>query len=145
MRSYPPNSPQAAARIVALALLADGHVCHSELELLQRLDGHAQLGLSPAEMHAVVHELCEDMLSACPMAWGGSCQVDARTLDALLAEVTDPMLRARVLNLCVSLVESDDHVSDGESLLLVSAIEQWGLQRQVLNGGRGQPRRLQPA
>ena len=31
MRSYPRNSPQAATRILALAMLADGHQCASEL------------------------------------------------------------------------------------------------------------------
>ena len=31
MRTYPNNSPQAAARIVALAMLADGQVCKAEI------------------------------------------------------------------------------------------------------------------
>ena len=34
MRSYPTNSPQAAARIVALTLLADGHVDGIEMDAL---------------------------------------------------------------------------------------------------------------
>lgn len=136
MRSYPHNSPQAAARIVALAMLADGHVCKSELDLLERMDGHVQLGLAPQQMLAVVHEVCEDMLSASAMCWGGSCQVDAQTLAELLAEVGDPVLRTKVLNLCVALVESDQHVAEGESVVLTAAIEQWGLQQQILSGGR---------
>jgi hypothetical protein len=37
MRSYPRNSPEAAARIVALVLICDGHVCRSEVETLHRL------------------------------------------------------------------------------------------------------------
>ena len=45
----------------------------------------------------------------------------------LLAEINDPLLRANVLNLCVSLVESDQHLADGESFVLACAIEQWGL------------------
>ena len=35
MRTYPRNSPEAAARIVALVLISDGHVCRSEIETLQ--------------------------------------------------------------------------------------------------------------
>ena len=127
MRTYPSNSPQAAARIVALAMLADGHLCKSELDLLHRLDGHAQLGLTTEQMHGVIHEVCEDRLIASQMAWGGSCQVDSGTLVQLLAEINDPLLRANVLNLCVSLVESDQHLADGESFVLACAIEQWGL------------------
>ena len=37
MRTYPTNSPQAAARVVALATLADGHLSRSELGALDRL------------------------------------------------------------------------------------------------------------
>ena len=37
MRSYPKNSPQAAARIVALVLIADGHVSQSEIDALNHL------------------------------------------------------------------------------------------------------------
>ena len=44
MRTYPNNSPQAAARIVALAMLADGHLCKTELDLLERMDAIARLG-----------------------------------------------------------------------------------------------------
>ena len=47
MRSYPRNSPEAAARIVALVLVADGHVCRSEFDALNQLDATGQLGLDP--------------------------------------------------------------------------------------------------
>ena len=36
MRQYPTDSPEASARIVALALLADGSIDLSEMESLQR-------------------------------------------------------------------------------------------------------------
>ena len=35
MRNYPSNSPEAAARIVVLALMADGTVDRSETQLLE--------------------------------------------------------------------------------------------------------------
>ena len=37
MSSYPANSPQAAARIVALTLVADGDIGSAEIEYLDRL------------------------------------------------------------------------------------------------------------
>ncbi len=37
MRSYPANSPQAAARIVALIVVADGDIGDAEIEMLDRL------------------------------------------------------------------------------------------------------------
>jgi len=51
MRSYPANSPQAAARIVALTVLADGDIGDAEIEWLDRLAVHEQLGLAR-------HEFC---------------------------------------------------------------------------------------
>jgi hypothetical protein len=43
-----------------------------------------------------------------------------------------PRAAACILAMCVALVESDDHVADGKSLVLVSAIEQWGLHHHML-------------
>ena len=127
MRSYPRNSPHAAARIVALSLLADGNLCKSELEALERLGAHAKLGLSPAELHTVVHDLCQDLLAASDLAWAGSSHVDPRTLAGLLAEVQDPHLQLKVMQLCIAVVETDEHVAEGESAVLAAALTQWGL------------------
>jgi uncharacterized tellurite resistance protein B-like protein len=137
MRTYPRNSPQAAARIVALALLADGHLCKAEIGLLDRLDAHRQLGLERAELHAVLQTFCEDLLSSMHLTWEEACRVDERRLAELMAEIDDPELRLRVLNLCVAVVEADQHVSDGESIVLGAAVEHWGLQRAMLAPDRG--------
>ena len=53
MRTYPNNSPQAAARIVALAMLADAQLCKAEIDVLERLRAHEeQLGLCVAVIEA---------------------------------------------------------------------------------------------
>ena len=57
MRTYPLNSPYAAARIVALTLLADGHLCKAEIDALERLNVHDTLGLGKDELHRVLHSL----------------------------------------------------------------------------------------
>ena len=44
MRSYPANSPQAAARIVALTVVADGDIGDAENAWLDRLAVHEQAG-----------------------------------------------------------------------------------------------------
>lgn len=132
MRSYPCNSPQAAARIVALAMLADGHGCRDELATLERLGADRQLGLRPGEFDAVVHALCDDMLSSRQLTWADACRIDPRMFAALLDEVDDPALRARVLRLCVAVVEADGHVSEAASIALNAAVEQWCLQREML-------------
>jgi hypothetical protein len=132
MRPYPRNSPQAAARIVALALLADGHLSRHELELLDATRAHAQLGLTREGLQGVVHAFCEDLLAAAQLDWSEACRVDEHTLAALLADVEDPALRLRVLELCIAVVEADSHVGEGESLVISATVAQWGLARAAL-------------
>lgn len=132
MRTYPANSPQSAARIVALMLVADGHVSSVELDILERLGGYASLGISREAMHQVLQEFCEDLLQARHPQWNDACRLDPRTVGQLMAEVDDPALRLAVLRLCVAVAEADEHVADAESTVLVSAVENWGLQRQML-------------
>ena len=137
MRSYPANSPQAAARIVALTLVADGDIGDAEIEWLDRLMVHEQLGLARHELHAVLDTFCEDLLSSDQLKWADACPVDERTLADLMGEIQDPALRLKLLRLCVELAESDAHVDEGESIVLVAAVEHWGLQREMF---RSSPR-----
>ena len=132
MRHYPKNSPQAAGRIVALTLLADGHLCTRELDVLDQLDAHGQLGLAQGELHAVVHGFCEDLLATAQGHLGAAFQLDARTLSQLLSDIEDPALRRRVLGLCTAIVDADLHLADGESLVLLAAIKHWGLAESLL-------------
>jgi hypothetical protein len=65
MRSYPRNSPEAAARIVALVLISDGHVCRSEVEALQQpRRSSPSSGWRRRSFAQVLHTLCEDLLTA---------------------------------------------------------------------------------
>lgn len=131
MRSYPRNSPQAAARILALAMLADGHPCESELALLESLQVHEQLGLSRAELHAVVHTFCEDLL-ACSvgMCWADLSTLRPAPLRQVLGEVDDPALQNQLMALCISLVAADRHLAEGESVVL-AALLHWRLPLQT--------------
>lgn len=132
MRPYPTDSPEAAARLVALAMLADGHLDRSELARAEALGVHAQLGLDSAGWHAVLHGFCEDLLSTMRLTWGDACQIDPLTLQQLLAEVRDPALRERMLALCLEVAEADTVVTDGEALVLGAAVDQWGLQPAMI-------------
>ena len=129
MRTYPTNSPQASARIVALAMLADGHLCKSELDAVNSVDIQMQLGLQPAELQEVMHALCDDLLMTAHGQWEHACKVDAHTFAALLAEVSDPDLRARVLRLCVTAIAADEHITEGENAFLIATAEYWGMYR----------------
>ncbi len=127
MRSYPRNSPEAAARIVALVLIADGNVCRSEIDTLDQLDAPRELGLEPDGMPHIVQSLCEDLLMG---AHSGGCMmagVDASALVSLMAEVDQPVLQHKVLRLAVAAALANQHLADGEALVLAAARRQWGL------------------
>lgn len=132
MRKYPQNSPQAAARIVALTLVADGDVGPAELALLDELAVHQQLGLERDALHAVIDTFCEDLLSSKQLNWADVCPVDEYTLADLLGEVDDPALRRKVLDLCVLLAEVDHHVAPAESIVLSAAVVHWSLHYRML-------------
>ena len=131
MRSYPVNSPQAAARIVALTVVADGDIGDAEIQWLDRLAVHEQLGLARHELHALLDTFCEDLLSSDQLKWADACPVDERTLADLMGEVQDPALRLKLLRLCVEIAEVDAQVDDGESSVLVAAVEHWGLHHEM--------------
>ena len=131
MRSYPTNSPQAAARIVALTMLADGHLAQSELDVLERQGAHDQLGLDRQGLQSVLHAFCEDLLHGAHLTWSDACRVDPRTLAQLMAEVDDPELRLKVLHLCLKIVQADNHIAEGETIVLGAAVEHWGLHREM--------------
>jgi uncharacterized tellurite resistance protein B-like protein len=138
MRTYPQNSPQAAARVVALTLLADGQLQRVELDMLDRLGAHAQLGLARAELQEVIHTFFEDLRETVRLSWADGCLLSPRTIRQLMDEVDDPGLRLEVLRLCAALVEADGHVAEGEAMVLMAAVEQWGLHRWTPQAGRAQ-------
>jgi uncharacterized tellurite resistance protein B-like protein len=129
MRSYPRNSPEAAARIVVLALLADGHVGFEETALLERQDIAHQLGLTPAQWSDVLRAFCEDLHQTGRPHWASTQVVDTETLHHLLAEIDAPALRLRLMQWCHQIVQADAHVGDNEMHLLRIMAEQWGDER----------------
>lgn len=128
MRTYPKNSPAAAARIIALTLIADRDLSPLEFASLERLAVHEQLGLPPDALHEVLDSLCVDLQASRQLRWEHDCPVDECTLQALMDEVDEPALRRHLLDLCIQLAEADHRVAQGESLVLRAAAEQWRLQ-----------------
>lgn len=126
MRNYLRNSPEAAARIVAMVLISDGHVCSSEERALHVLDIDGELGLAPTQFAQIVQSLCEDHSIAHEPAEPTFGHVDAAMLTALMAEIDDPVLRRKVIRLCLAVAVADDHLADGEIALLAAVLNAWG-------------------
>ena len=131
MRSYPQNSPQAAARIVAMMMLADGHACHSETVAVDNLPLHNLLAVSHKVLCDVMQDYCQDIHMCGQHQWNDATCLDERTIRSFMAEIDDPHLCRELLKLCAAVVEADRQVSEGESLLLGVAAQSWGMQREM--------------
>jgi hypothetical protein len=127
MRSYPRNSPEAAARIVALVLIADGHVCRSEFDAFVQLGGPRELGLPSDSLPRILQTLCEDLLMGDPGSGSLLGAVDEAALASLMAEVDDPALQRKVMRIAAAAARADRHLADGEALVLSAARRFWGL------------------
>lgn len=128
MRSYPRNSPQAAARIVALMLIADGHVSRSEMDALYGRDIEHELGLPPSAFGKVLHTLCEDLLMGMRDRRLLTGHIDDATLAALLDEVTDAVLRQKVLYFADAAATADQHVASAEAWVMEAALKRWHME-----------------
>jgi hypothetical protein len=127
MRSYPHNSPEAAARIVALLLISDGHVCSSEYDMLRQLDAERELGLEPRLLPHIVHTLCEELLAGGYETGSIIGNVDDDALASLMAEISDPALQRKVLRLALAAARADGHLADGETRVVEAARRHWRL------------------
>jgi len=127
MRSYPHNSPEAAARIVALVLISDGHVCSSEFDILKQLGAERELGLEPHLLPHIVHTLCEELLMGGYETGSLMGNVDDSALASLMAEISDPALQRKVLRLSLAAARADGHLADGETLVVEAARRHWRL------------------
>lgn len=89
MRSYPRNSPEAAARNLSLAALADGRLPSVEVQALDAVDVYAQLGLHRLQMQEVMRALCQDLLSHAKLKEQGDIHAATvcRLAPALMAEL----------------------------------------------------------
>ncbi len=125
MSAYPRNSPQAAARILALTMISDGRMQPSELLALEEHDAIGKLSVSAGQWQDVVHDLCADLLLSSKR--GDQCIIDARLIEHLLDAVDDIELQRRVLRLCAVVAHADGEIHDGESVVLLAAVDRWGL------------------
>jgi tellurite resistance protein len=125
MRTYPRNSPEAAARVVALVLISDGNASKSEFEVLNGVGGVRELGLDPRDMPSIVQTLCEDMLMEGFDGRSILSRVGDELMASLMAEVDNPLLQTQVLRIARSVIHADGHLSDAESAMVDAISRHW--------------------
>lgn len=127
MRKYTNNSPEAGARIVALALMCDGAIDRSEVLLLERQNVLARLGLDNERFDSIYYEYCTDMLSCAQRTASGQFELDKLRIKALLGEISDPVLQEKILRIMLDIVHADHHLTAGEATLIAQTLECWGM------------------
>lgn len=123
MKHYPVNSPEAAARVLAMAMVADGQYSLIELRALDRQNVPALLGIAPEAFKAVVDDFCQDLLLASEGQWTGA--VDPSMRQQLMQDITDRRLQELILQQCEALMLADGHLADGEVELLDALSAAW--------------------
>lgn len=126
LREYPRNSPRAKARLLVLALLADGRLDKREFESLAERGVYAALGLHRDDFIAVLMDFCHD---AARLPTGrGSYLLSPAILRGLFAEVAGQSERKALMQHIFAIICSDGQLDAGEERLFWQAVEAWNLQ-----------------
>ncbi|MCE2998518.1 MAG: hypothetical protein ACK59Y_03525 [Betaproteobacteria bacterium] len=128
-----PDHYRSAARVLALALPADGRLSSGEREALQsRHHELRRLGVAPELLDLEVQSCAAWLLVARDPDWEGPCLPGPQALRDVLAEIGDRDDRHRLFRFCADLADSDGEPSEGESRLLAATLEQMGIHRGML-------------
>jgi uncharacterized tellurite resistance protein B-like protein len=127
MRQYRTNSPQAKARIVAIALLADGGLDKVELDVLDQSEIVTRIGITHEQFDTVIHQFCDDLLQYSVRDENGELQLGRETIDAMLDEITEPAAQRTLLRMMIEIVHADHRLSGGEAVLTSQAMNHWDI------------------
>jgi uncharacterized tellurite resistance protein B-like protein len=125
MRSYPDNSPQAAARILSLAILIDGGFDRDESRQLSESGLLETLGLDEAAFDAVLEDFCYDLQQSSTLWSVSEATTRSALIDSLLSEIVSPSMRLQLLDGMLRIVGADGRVSRSEAELIRRASARW--------------------
>lgn len=126
MRTYATDSPQAVCRLLALAMIVDGHMAPSELRAMHHSGILRRLDIDEDLFDDAVQELCDDLLATAGRRNASEVEIDSRLLDMLLQEVREPALRMAVMKAMLDIVHADEVLDGRETLLIQRGFKAWG-------------------
>lgn len=125
IRNYPSDSPQAAARVLALALLADGAIHSSELRALARSGILQRLGIDQAAFESVIDDLCADLQIETRSS--GCLKLGKDALRHILEDIGQRSLQQQLLRSVLDIIHADGKLVGCEAVLLSLAAECWDI------------------
>ncbi|MBX3608210.1 MAG: TerB family tellurite resistance protein [Piscinibacter sp.] len=143
------SASEAAARVLAVMVAANGHIDPRELQVLDDLEAYARLGVGRERFAVLVRECLDEVgigLAECSWLRAG----DQAYVDALLEAVPDPRQRLLLCRLAAAVVTADGHVSSDERLVYDHALAYWHISRSmvteaILQDGGSRRRVARPA
>lgn len=135
MRHYDTDSTPAAARLLALTVLADGGLDRSEIDAMMHTDLVRRLSIGTVEFERILREYCDDVLSSANYLDGMRLKVADEVLDLLLEDIADPTLQQALLHTMQEIVSADGVETSAEVEVLARALQKWGARprAKVLN------------
>lgn len=142
LRTYPVNSPRAKARLIVLALLADGRLDPLELNGLVKRGVFAELGIASEDFFQVLYDFCAD--STRLPSGNGNYLMSPELLETIFDEVADTRERQKLVRLIFDVIRSDGHLAPSEAHLIWKALDSWrlrldgeiNLSRRAVTSGR---------
>jgi len=123
LRAYASNSPRAKARLVVLAMLADGRLDDAELESLTRHSTFAELGIAREDFFEVLYDFCADVENL-PNG-SGDYLLSPVVLEQLFGEISSASERQMLLRQIFNMIRSDGNLADSEADLFWHAVDTW--------------------
>lgn len=123
LRAYPADSPSAKARLLALAMFADGYLHDAEMASLHSKDIFAQLGISPDLFSEVLSDFCAD-IEKLPVG-GNDYLLPPAIIEQLLNEIKVPAERKKMLHQIFDMLRSDGQLTDSELEFFLQAVTTW--------------------
>ncbi|MDQ5960267.1 MAG: hypothetical protein QG592_1349 [Pseudomonadota bacterium] len=140
MRHYAPDSPEASARIIALALLADGAIDLSEIDSIRHYKIVEKIGIGDECFNKVIRDFCEDMLVSAHRTTAGQLELDRDTVVELLGDIRQPAEQHKLLRSILDIINSDGSLAGSEAVLVSEAMKRWEI--NLLDVSRVDPPRV---
>lgn len=125
MRHYETDSTPAAARLLALTVLADGGLDRNEVDTMMHTDLARRLGIGSVEFERILREYCEDLLASAHHMDGMRLKLADEVLELLLEDINDPALQRAMLRAMQDIVSADGIETSAEVDVLARAVEKW--------------------
>lgn len=126
MQHYEIDSAHAAARVLSLALMADGVPDKAEFDCLRRLRTLEEIGIDDTLFESVLQRFCQDVEQSVGYFDALHYRLPSDFVDALLDEVQDPQRQRLLLRTIFEIAIADGYLSEGEKLVLARAASRWG-------------------